>query len=54
MAMAAAMLLPSLAFAQKTSYDYNKSANFAAFRTYALKDGTKVGQPRCPGAKRSA
>ena len=44
-AMAAAMLLPSLAFAQKTSYDYNKSANFSAFRTYSLKDGTKVGNP---------
>jgi hypothetical protein len=44
-AMAAAMLLPSLAFAQKTSYDYDKAANFAAYRTYSLKDGTKVGNP---------
>ena len=31
--------------AQKVSYDYEKSANFAGFKTYALKDGTKVGQP---------
>ena len=36
-------LLPALASAQKTSYDYAKDANFAAFKTYALKDGTKVG-----------
>src|SRR6476619_3183479 len=37
-------LLPALAIAQKTSYDFDKSANFAAFKTYAHKDGTKVGQ----------
>jgi hypothetical protein len=41
----ALMLAPALAFAQKVSYDYEKSANFAGFKTYALKDGTKVGQP---------
>jgi hypothetical protein len=40
----AALLTPALVLAQKTSYDYDKSANFAAFKTYALKDGTKVGQ----------
>jgi hypothetical protein len=40
----AAVMIPTLAAAQKTSYDYDKSANFASFRTYALKDGTKVGQ----------
>jgi hypothetical protein len=40
----AALMIPALAFAQKTSYDYDKTANFDAFRTYALKDGTKVGQ----------
>ena len=40
-----ALLLPAAAMAQKVSYDYDKSANFAAFKTYALKDGTKVGQP---------
>jgi hypothetical protein len=40
----AALMVPTLAAAQKTSYDYDKTANFAAFRTYAFKDGTKVGQ----------
>ena len=38
-------LSPAMLFAQKVSYDYEKSADFAAFKTYALKDGTKVGQP---------
>jgi Domain of unknown function (DUF4136) len=41
----AALLVPTVAMAQKTSYDYDKSANFAGYKTYALKDGTKVGQP---------
>jgi len=41
----ALMLAPALLLAQKTSYDYNKAANFASFKTYAHKDGTKVGQP---------
>jgi len=41
----AMVLTPALALAQKTSYDYDKSANFTGFKTYALKDGTKVGQP---------
>jgi hypothetical protein len=41
----ALVLAPALAFAQKVTYDYEKSANFAGFKTYALKDGTKVGQP---------
>ena len=40
----ALVLAPALALAQKISYDYDKTANFAAFKTYALKDGTKVGQ----------
>ena len=40
-----AELLRSDVRAQKVSYDYEKSANFAAFKTFALKDGTKVGQP---------
>ena len=43
-ALTAVLLVPVLAAAQKTSYDFNKSANFAAFKTYAHKDGTKVGQ----------
>ena len=43
--MFAMALSPALLLAQKVSYDFNKSANFAAFKTYAQKDGTKVGQP---------
>ena len=41
----AIVLTPALAMAQKVSYDYDKTATFAAFKTYAHKDGTKVGQP---------
>ena len=41
----AVLLTPVLLLAQKVSYDYSKTANFAAFKTYAHKDGTKVGQP---------
>jgi hypothetical protein len=41
----AGVLAPVLLLAQKTSYDYDKSANFSAFKTYAHKEGTKVGQP---------
>ena len=37
-------LTPALLLAQKVSYDFDKTANFAAFKTYAFKDGTKVGQ----------
>jgi hypothetical protein len=43
--MLAMALSPALLLAQKVSYDFNKAANFAAFKTYAQKDGTKVGQP---------
>ena len=43
--IAGILLIPAFALAQKTSYDYDKSANFAGFKTYALKDGTKVGDP---------
>ena len=32
--------LPAIAAAQKTTYDYDKSATFGAFRTYAFKEGT--------------
>jgi hypothetical protein len=38
------LLLPAAAMAQKVSYDYNKEATFATYKTYAHKDGTKVGQ----------
>jgi uncharacterized protein DUF4136 len=41
----AMIVAPALLLAQKVSYDYNKSSNFASFKTYAQKDGTKVGQP---------
>jgi hypothetical protein len=40
----AVLLAPALILAQKVSYDYDKTATFAAFKTYAHKDGTKVGQ----------
>jgi hypothetical protein len=36
-------LLPISAAAQKTTYDFDKTAPFAQFRTYAMKDGTKTG-----------
>ncbi len=39
-----ALLVPAAAMAQKVSYDYDKSATFATYKTYAHKDGTKVGQ----------
>ena len=44
-AVLAIVLAPAVLLAQKVSYDYNKSSNFASFKTYAQKDGTKVGQP---------
>ena len=43
--VAALVLAPVVLLAQKTSFDYDKTANFSAFKTYALKDGTKVGDP---------
>jgi hypothetical protein len=38
-------LAPALALAQKVSYDFDKSATFGTYKTYQLKDGTKVGNP---------
>src|SRR5688572_13274689 len=38
------LVAPAVIVAQKTSYDYEKTANFAGFRTYAHKQGTPVGQ----------
>jgi hypothetical protein len=38
-------LVPALLVAQKVTYDFDKAANFAQFKTYAHKEGTKVGQP---------
>ena len=43
-ALIALLLTPALVMAQKVSYDFDKTATFAAFKTYALKDGTPVGQ----------
>ncbi len=40
----AAFAIPALVVAQKVSYDYEKTATFSGFKTYAHKDGTKVGQ----------
>ena len=40
----AILFAPALAIAQKTSYDFDKGVDFTTFKTYALKDGTKVGQ----------
>jgi Domain of unknown function (DUF4136) len=44
-AAAAIVLVPALAIAQKVSYDFDKAAPFPSFKTYAMKEGTKVGQP---------
>ncbi len=41
----AAIVLPATVFAQKTTYDYDKTASFAQFKTYAMKDGTPTGNP---------
>jgi hypothetical protein len=41
----AATALPSIALAQKTTYDFDKTATFATYKTYAFKEGTPVGQP---------
>ena len=40
----ACVLAPALVLAQKVSYDYDKAADFASFKTYSHKEGTKVGQ----------
>ena len=39
----AVIVLPAIAFAQKTTYDYDKTAVFTEFRTYSTKDGTPTG-----------
>ena len=40
----AVLLAPAVILAQKTSYDYEKTADFTAFKTYAFKKGTPIGQ----------
>jgi hypothetical protein len=37
-------VLPASASAQKTTYDFDKTAPFATFRTYAMKTGTPTGK----------
>jgi hypothetical protein len=37
--------LPAIAAAQKTTYDFDKTATFGAYRTYAFKEGTPTKQP---------
>ena len=43
-AIAVLVVAPALLLAQKVSYDYEKSADFKSYKTYAHKEGTKVGQ----------
>jgi uncharacterized protein DUF4136 len=42
--LAALMLTSTVAMAQDVTYDFDKTANFAAFKTYTTKEGTPVGQ----------
>ena len=44
MAALGLLLVPRLVLAQKVSYDFDKTATFTAYKTYALKEGTPVGQ----------
>ena len=48
-AATASLLLPVAAQAQKVSYDFDKTADFAKFKTFALRDGTKSGNPLVDG-----
>jgi hypothetical protein len=43
--VALAVVFPALAAAQDTSYDYDRTAPFAQYRTYALKEGTSTDDP---------
>ena len=43
--IAALALAPAVLLAQKTSFDFDKTASFTGYKTYVLKDGTKVGNP---------
>lgn len=46
--LAAALLvlaLPALGFAQKTTFDFDKTAPFSTYKTYSFKTGTPAGQP---------
>jgi hypothetical protein len=41
--VAALVVVPVLTLAQKTSHDFDKDANFAGYKTFALREGTPVG-----------
>jgi len=45
LALAASLVFPALALAQKVSFDFDKTADFTKFKTFTLKDGTKVNDP---------
>ena len=38
------LVAPALLLAQKVTYDFDKNEDFTKFKTYALKEGTPVGQ----------
>jgi len=38
-------LVPAMAAAQKTTYDFDKAATFSMYKSYAFKDGTPSGMP---------
>jgi len=38
-------LVPAMAAAQKTTYDFDKAATFGMYKSYALENGTPAGQP---------
>lgn len=42
---AASLLLAATAFAQRVTYDFDTSADFARFKTYAFAGGTALGDP---------
>jgi Domain of unknown function (DUF4136) len=44
-AIALFVLAPLIVSAQKVTHDFDKTATFSQYKTYAHKDGTKVGQP---------
>ncbi len=44
-AVALGLLVPATALAQKVSYDFDKNADFSKYKSFTMKDGTKVGDP---------
>src|SRR5215471_21144634 len=42
--LGAMLVAPALLLAQKVTYDFDKNEDFTKFKTYAMKDGTPVGQ----------